>query len=57
MGIERVSPENNRAKVTSLDHVKRKQSPSNPVKEGRVWYSALDCGHGDWFYGNEGAPS
>jgi hypothetical protein len=36
MGDERVAPENNRAKVTALDHVEIKQSPSKPVKEGIV---------------------
>ena len=53
MGDEKVASEKNRAKVTTLDRVEWKRSPSGPVKEGRVWHSTLDCDLRDWFYGNK----
>jgi hypothetical protein len=57
MGTEKDSTETNRTEITSLDQVERKQSPSGRVKNGRVRHYALDCGHGDWFYGYKGVPS
>jgi hypothetical protein len=50
-------PEKNRDNVTSLDRMERKWRSSYLFKEGEVYHSTLDCGHGDWFYGNKGAHS